>query len=66
MTVNDTIRLIAGAFVVVSVALGVLWTPWALAFTAFVGVNLMQSAFTKTCPMISLLRKLGVPETVAR
>ncbi len=66
MTVNDYIRLIAGVFIVASVALGVLWTPWALAFTAFVGVNLAQSAFTKACPMISLLRKLGVPETVAR
>ncbi len=65
MTVNDYIRLIAGAFVVASVVAGVLWTPWALAFTAFVGVNLMQSAFTRACPMISLLRRLGVPETSA-
>lgn len=65
MTVNDYIRLIAGAFVVASVIAGVLWTPWALAFTAFVGVNLMQSAFTRACPMISLLRRLGVPETSA-
>lgn len=62
MTVNDYLRLIAGFFVVLSVALGVWVTPWAFAFTAFVGLNLFQSAFTKACPMITLLRKLGVPE----
>jgi hypothetical protein len=65
MTVNDYLRLIAGFFVMLSVALGVWVTPWAFAFTAFVGLNLFQSAFTKACPMITLLRKMGVPETRA-
>jgi hypothetical protein len=61
MTVNDGLRGIAGAFVLVSVALGVWVSPWFLAFTAFVGANLLQSAFTKTCPMMALLKKLGCP-----
>ncbi|MCZ7586225.1 MAG: DUF2892 domain-containing protein [Deltaproteobacteria bacterium] len=63
MTVNDYIRLIAGLFIVASVLVGVFVTPWAFAFTAFVGLNLAQSAFTKSCPMITLLRKLGVPDS---
>lgn len=61
MTVNRYLRLIAGAFVLVSLALGH-WVheAWYL-FTAFVGLNLFQSAFTNWCPMMTLLRKLGVP-----
>lgn len=63
MTVNEYLRLLAGAFVLASVALGVfLKQPWFFAFTAFVGLNLMQSAFTKWCPAMSLLRALGVKE----
>ncbi|MGE5236339.1 MAG: DUF2892 domain-containing protein [Acidobacteriota bacterium] len=63
MTVNEYLRAIAGLFVLVSVALGYfLHQPWFFAFTGFVGLNLLQSAFTKWCPMISLLRALGVRE----
>jgi len=62
MVVNDYLRLIAGSLIVLSVVLGVWVTPWALAFTAFVGLNLVQSSFTKSCPMMALLRKLGVPD----
>ena len=62
MTLNEMLRAIAGFFVLLSVALGWFVNPWWFAFTAFVGVNLVQSAFTRWCPMISLLRKLGVPE----
>lgn len=62
MTTNDYIRLIAGFFIMLSVAIGIWVTPWAFAFTAFVGLNLFQSAFTKTCPMFTILRKLGVPD----
>ncbi|NWF99880.1 MAG: DUF2892 domain-containing protein [Thermoanaerobaculaceae bacterium] len=62
MTVNDGLRGIAGFFVVVSVALGYLVHPGFLAFTAFVGLNLLQSAFTKWCPMMWVLRALGVRE----
>jgi hypothetical protein len=60
MTVNRYLRLIAGFFVVLSVLLAHLHSPLWLWFTAFVGANLFQSAFTDWCPMMSLLRKLGV------
>lgn len=63
MTVNELLRAIAGVFVVVSVALGYfLQQPWFFAFTAFVGLNLFQSAFSKWCPMMSILRVLGAKE----
>jgi hypothetical protein len=57
MTVNEALRGIAGAFVLISVALGVWVNPWFLAFTAFVGLNLFQSAFSRSCPMMYVLRK---------
>lgn len=62
MTVNRYLRLIAGFFVLLSVALAHLHSPYWLFFTAFVGLNLFQSAFTNWCPMITFLRKLGVKE----
>jgi len=60
MTVNRYLRLIAGFFVMLSVILAQVHSPYWLYFTAFVGLNLFQSAFTNWCPMITLLRKLGV------
>ena len=60
MTVDRYLRLIAGLFIAVSVYLGVAVHPYFLAFTAFVGVNLAQSAFTNWCPMMTILRKAGV------
>jgi len=63
MTINEALRMIAGAFVVLSVALGYWAHPAWLLFTAFVGLNLLQSAFTKWCPMMRVLEKLGLPET---
>ena len=65
MTVERYIRIIAGLFIMVSLALGIEESPifvsrWALAFTAFVGLNLFQFGFTNFCPMGLLLRKLGV------
>lgn len=60
MNVNEWLRIIAGAFVMASVALGYFVSPWFLLFTAFVGLNLLQSGFTRWCPMMSLLRKIGV------
>jgi hypothetical protein len=59
--INEWLRLIAGFFVMLSVFLGHYVDPRFYLFTAFVGLNLFQSAFTGWCPMISLLRKLGVP-----
>jgi hypothetical protein len=62
MTVERALRLIAGGFVILSVALGYYVNPWFFAFTAFVGLNLFQSAFTNWCPMMSILKAAGVQE----
>jgi hypothetical protein len=62
MNVERLLRLIAGSFVLVSVALGWFVSPWFFLFTAFVAVNLMQSAFTDWCPVLAILRRSGVPE----
>jgi len=62
MNVNEWLRAIAGLFVVLSVALGYFVHPGFFLFTAFVGLNLFQSAFSKWCPMMTILGKVGVPE----
>ena len=67
MTVERYIRIFAGLFIMVSLALGVqasplFVSPWFLAFTAFVGLNLFQFGFTNFCPLGLILKKLGVPE----
>jgi hypothetical protein len=67
MTVERYIRVFAGLFIMLSLALGVqgsplFVSPWALAFTAFVGLNLFQFGLTNFCPMALILKKLGVPE----
>ncbi|HEX7077345.1 MAG TPA: DUF2892 domain-containing protein [Candidatus Eisenbacteria bacterium] len=59
MTVDEGLRMVAGTFILLSVALAVWVNPWFLAFTAFVGLNLLQSAFSRWCPMMWFLRKLG-------
>lgn len=64
MNLERYLRLIAGSFVLISVVLGVTVSPWFFAFTAFVGLNLMQSAFTNWCPMVWLLRRIGVNQAV--
>jgi len=65
MTVERLIRIFAGTFVLVSLALGVEASPMFVSqnflwFTAFVGANLFQSGFTRLCPLEAILRKLGV------
>lgn len=62
MTIDRALRMIAGLFVMLSVLLGALVHPYFYWFTAFVGLNLFQSAFTNWCPMMALLRWLGLPE----
>jgi hypothetical protein len=59
MNVERSIRLIAGAFVLLSLALGYWVNPYWFLFTAFVGLNLLRSAFTNWCPMMIILRKAG-------
>jgi hypothetical protein len=66
MTIDRLIRIFAGCFILVSLALGVEASPlfvstWFLAFTAFVGANLLQYGFTNVCPLGWVLGKLGVP-----
>lgn len=63
MTVDRFLRMIAGAIVILTLALGFWVSPYWYLFTAFVGLNLFQSAFTNWCPMMSVLRKLGVRES---
>jgi hypothetical protein len=65
MNVDRWLRLVAGFFVVLSVALGYWVHPYWYFFTAFVGLNLFQSAFTNWCPMMTFLRKLGVKDQAA-
>ena len=60
MTIERTLRLIAGAFVMLSLALGYWVHPAWFLFTAFVGLNLFQSGLTNWCPMMTILRKAGV------
>ena len=68
MTVDRWVHVFAGTFILVSLLLGVPGSPvfvstWWLAFTAFVGANLLQYGFTDFCPLGWILKKLGVPET---
>ena len=64
MSIERYLRMIAGFFVMLSVALGHWVNPNWFFFTAFVGLNLFQSAFTDWCPMITLLQKLGAKRHV--
>ena len=65
MTSWQLVRIIAGIFILISVAFGAPLSPWFiselfLVFTAFVGVNIMQSGITKWCLMETIVRKLGI------
>lgn len=60
MNLERALRLIAGIFILVSLVLGHWLSPYWYLFTAFVGLNLFQSALTNWCPMMTFLRKLGV------
>lgn len=59
MTVNEGLRMMAGIVILISVALVYFHSPYWLILTAFVGLNLLQSAFTKWCPAMTILKKLG-------
>ncbi|HKZ80586.1 MAG TPA: DUF2892 domain-containing protein [Pyrinomonadaceae bacterium] len=62
MTLERYLRLIAGCFVLATLLLGYFQTPYWFLFTGFVALNLIQSAFTNRCPMMTLLRWLGARE----
>lgn len=65
MTVERLLRLIAGSFVLASVLLGVYHSPNWFYFTGFVALNLVQSAFTNWCPMMTFLRWMGAKDESA-
>jgi len=65
MTVDRYLRMIAGAFVMLSLALGYWVSPYWYLFTGFVGLNLFQSAFTNWCPMMTIIRKSGARDCEA-
>lgn len=60
MTVERGLRMLAGIFILLSVALGHWVHPYWYLFTAFVGLNLFQSGITNWCPAMYLLKKLGM------
>jgi predicted CDP-diglyceride synthetase/phosphatidate cytidylyltransferase len=66
MSIERWIRIIAGSFILISLALAHWVSPWWLLFTAFVGLNLLQSGFTCWCLMEDILRKLGVKDAAQR
>jgi len=66
MTTERIVRMVAGLFVMVSLALGYWVHHGWFFFTAFVGLNLFQSAFTQFCPLEIILRKCGVPSGSCR
>jgi hypothetical protein len=66
MTVERAVRALAGFFVMASLGLGYWVHPGFFLFTAFVGANLFQSAFTNFCPAMAIFRKLGLPDPAGR
>jgi len=62
MTQGDLFRVIVGTMILASVALGTWVSPWWFAFTAFIGANMLQSAFTHFCPMDMIIARTGLPK----
>lgn len=63
MIITDWVHVLAGVFILISLALGTWCTPYFYLLTAFVGINLLQYGFTKFCPLAIILKKMNVPET---
>ena len=66
MTIEGAVRVLAGSFVLVGVVLSRLVSPWWLLLDVFVGLNLIQSAFTRFCPAETIFRRLGVGTTAGQ
>ncbi len=60
MTIERYLRMIAGAFILFSLAMAKIHSSYWLLFTAFIGINLFQSGFTNWCPMMTILEKMGI------
>lgn len=65
MNLDRAVFAFAGVMILVSLALAHFFSPWWLLLTAFVGLNLLQSAFTGFCPAAKLFTRLGVPSGCA-
>ena len=63
MTIDNGVRVLAGVFVLVSLGLGLLVSPWWFLLTAFVAVNLIQSAWSGFCPAAVVLKRFGLKES---
>lgn len=63
MTIDRIIFAVAGTLVLLGLVLGLVVSSWFFVVTGFVGINLLQSAFTGFCPLAVLLRKAGMPES---
>jgi hypothetical protein len=63
MKVERALRLIAGTFVLISILPGYYVSPYFFLFTGFIALNLIQSAFSNWCPMMTFLRKLGLKDS---
>jgi len=66
MTVERAVRMMAGVIILISVALGHYVSPYWYFLTAFVGLNLLQSAFTNWCPAMSIFRAMGLKDSAAQ
>lgn len=66
MSMERYLRVIAGSFILLSIGLIMFHSTYWLIFTAFIGINLFQSGFTNWCPMMNILRALGVKEDCER
>ncbi|KPP98802.1 DUF2892 domain-containing protein [Marinobacter sp. HL-58] len=62
MTINEGLRLMAGVFTLISILLAHYVSPYWLFFTGFIALNLIQSSFTKWCPAMMILKKMGLKE----
>ena len=65
MTIDRAVMALAGSFILLSLLLGHFVSPWFLLFTAFVGLNLLQAAFTGFCPAAMIFKRLGLRAGVA-
>jgi hypothetical protein len=63
MIINEALRLVAGIMILISLYLAVTYSQNWLWFTAFIGLNLLQSSFTKWCLMMTFLKKMGLKDT---
>ncbi len=60
MTLNNAVQAFAGVMILISIALTQFVSPWFWLLTAFVGLNLLQAAFTGLCPAAMVMRRLGI------